>query len=230
MNETLEQRCGFDVPGRLFAIKGRDRGTQLAAVELGSGPTVAILLHQTDGDGLCGWVPFGRLLAAQGVHVLAVDVCMYGESVCSRRTLDDAPEMLRLAVEWARAHGAHRVTVVGASMGGSYAIGTGQAAGVDAIVDLSGPVVWPGVPRAVAAAPRIRVPLLVAVNKDTDRAAFGPLRQAVRRAPTQAKQFVAAPPGHGWDLVSRLREGATTVLQIEITAIGRRVRAWVTGS
>lgn len=229
LGETVAKRCGVAVPGSVFPLRGLDRRTQLAAAQLGSGPEVAVLLHQTDGDGLCGWLPYARFLATQGVRALMVDQCDYGESVCSDQVRRDPPAMLGAAVRWARNHGARRVTVVGASMGGSVALGTGQAAGADAIVDLSGPPYWYGTPGSVSAARRVRVPLLVAVNKGTDPDSFAPLRRAVHVAPSRVKRFLAAPPGHGWSLLTEPDTGATSTLQDRPTALGRLVLAWIRG-
>lgn len=76
----------------------------------------------TDGNGLCGWLPYAPLLThGTGAAALLVDLCGYGASRFragygfSRQT-----DQVSLAVDHAvrRMH-ADRVVLVGASMGGS---------------------------------------------------------------------------------------------------------------
>src|SRR5690348_16415841 len=47
---------------------------RIPSVTAGSGRTVAVLLHQTDGNGLCGWLEHVPQLAGAGVAVLAIDL------------------------------------------------------------------------------------------------------------------------------------------------------------
>ena len=60
---------------------------RIPAVTLGRGRVVAVLLHQTDRNGLCGWLPFMPVAARAGLQVLAIDLCRYGESRC--RAVED---------------------------------------------------------------------------------------------------------------------------------------------
>ena len=69
---------------------------------------------------------------------VAVDDCGYGASRCTEQLAGDTRAMVALAGDWARSQGATRVAVVGPSMGGARALGVGQAAGADVVVDLSG--------------------------------------------------------------------------------------------
>ena len=92
-----------------------------------------------------------------------VDLCAWGRSKCQPRLAGEPAGQVRLAVDWARAQGAASVTLVGASLGGVTALAVGQEAGADAIVDLSGPFSYAGLDSADVAAPRITVPLLVAM-------------------------------------------------------------------
>ena len=125
------QRCGPQPAGVLAApfkpITLRDPAVgRIPAVRLGRGRVVVVLLHQTDGNGLCGWLPFMPAAADAGLAVLAIDLCRYGESDCravSQETFTDADQTdpVAVAVDYARTElHAERVVVAGASMGGAW--------------------------------------------------------------------------------------------------------------
>ncbi|NNG39814.1 hypothetical protein HJ588_11080 [Flexivirga sp. ID2601S] len=199
---SLVDRCG-DIAAGTRRVALTVAGQRLSAAERGTGSTVAVLLHQTNGDGLCGWTTGAKLFADKGIRTLSIDLCGYGESTC---TLSPA-QQVRGAVDWARSHGATRVGVVGASMGGSIALGTARTSGTDVTVDLSGPTNRSDVPDAKTAARGLRTPLLVAASKDdtdTDAATL----QAATATASGPHRFVATPSGHGWDLVTSYRAGA----------------------
>jgi pimeloyl-ACP methyl ester carboxylesterase len=186
---------------------------RIPSVSAGSGGTVAVLLHQTDGNGLCGWLEHvPALVAVPGVAVLAIDLCQYGAADCRRGV--DATDAVALAVAHARQemHG-HRVVLVGASMGGSVALmAAATVRGVDAAVDLSGPVDWPGMEQ-VRAGRAIEVPVLVAMADDEGPDQVGGAKAIVAHAPAGSR-FLPATTGHGYDLLE---------------PDGAEVRAWVLG-
>ena len=223
----LRSRCGFAVPGRTFAIPGPDTGSTLVAAELGRGPAVGVLVHQVGATALCGWSPFAEWASRQGVRLLLVDACGYGESVCSEEVRHDPATWLRSTVAWARDHGARRVTLVGASMGGALVAGAGQRAGADAIIDLSGPVQWEGVEPLRRIAPRIRVPFLAAASDTDEDTSASALRRAAEAARGEPSRYYAAPGGHGWTM---LTSGWTSGPQeTEPTALARLVVRWIGG-
>ncbi len=140
----------------------------MPAARLGEGRTALVLLPQTDGNGLCGWLPFMPVAAAAGYATLAIDLCQYGAQcrAVDEGTFTDADQTdpVEVAVRYAREElGARRVVVMGASMGGSVALMSAVAVrGLAAVVDLSGPLDWPGV--EVARGGRaVPVPALVAM-------------------------------------------------------------------
>ena len=49
-------------------------------LELGTGTRSVVLVHELGGGGLCGWLPYGRYLAAHGIHVLLYDTRCTGAS------------------------------------------------------------------------------------------------------------------------------------------------------
>ncbi|MBM6402103.1 hypothetical protein [Phycicoccus sonneratiae] len=219
---TVAERCFVEGPGDLEALTGAD-GSSLTSVGYGSGTDAVVLLHQTGAGGLCGWVPYARWLGEHGVLALAVDDCVHGASRCTPAVTADTRAQVAVAVDAARTRGATRVAVVGASMGGARALGVGEAAGADAVVDLSGPDHWDGVPDAVAAARATSVPLLV-VSSDGDTGIDGDLLDdAVAASPARVKdRWRLEGSRHGWDVVTDgLGDDAV------VTAEGGRVLAWV---
>lgn len=210
-DETVARRCtGERGPGRYRVVVAK--GSQLAAAELGRGPTWAVFLHQTDRDGLCGWWPYAARVAQQDVHVLLLDFCGYGRSTCTKPLVDDQIGQARAAVAYARRHGAERVTVVGASMGGAVALPSATASRADAAVDLSGPPDWPGTSLARDAT-SLTIPTLLAVSPE-DPASVPAFRKAIRQVPAVIKRLEVLDYGHGYELLGypgNWSELATTV-------------------
>ncbi|MET9315989.1 alpha/beta fold hydrolase [Kribbella sp. NPDC003505] len=202
--------CGQVAPAgvkvREFLLAATD-GVRLNAVTLGSGPRGVVMLHQTD-DGVCGWFEYGGILAHNGFHVLLFDRRCSGKSTCpvgdrgSRHAAD-----VQTAVTELRKQGAKKVVVVGASLGGSVAIGACSAVQVDGCVALS-PALFEfplgeGL-TAQKAIGRVGVPLLVADAPDDRSSPLAEVRELLRRARPGVVQFVPLPAaaGHGWDTVN----------------------------
>lgn len=172
----------------------------LPMVTAGHGSTVAVLPHQTDGNGLCGWLPFAaKIVKDPSVAIIAFDLCGYGDASCLDGS--DSADVAALAVDMARRDlHAHRVVVVGASMGGSIALIT--AAGhvqVEAAADLSGPVRWPGM-ASVRGGHALHVPVLVAMADTESRADIIGAQDIVANAP-KGSTFLEPSAGHGYDLL-----------------------------
>jgi dienelactone hydrolase len=220
-------RCG-PVPQRVVDQRFRPvvlrgpAGARLPAVSAGHGPTVAVLLHQTDGNGLCGWLGFAQQLARQrGVTALALDLCAYGAARCEGGYVARQTDQVRLAVDHALDDlGARRVVLVGASMGGSLAVLTGAVDDrVDAVVDLSGPDEW-SAPAVHRAARGLSVPALFAVARDEGEEEVAAMRRAAAAAP-EGSELVLEESGHGYELLEEA-DGRPTRL-------ARQVQAWVVG-
>jgi pimeloyl-ACP methyl ester carboxylesterase len=175
---------------------------RVPSVAAGRGRTVAVLLHQTDGNGLCGWLEHVPALTGAGVAVLAIDLCQYGGARCARGA--PATDAVALAVAHARrAMHADRVVLVGASMGGSVALmAAATLDGIDAAVDLSGPVDWPGMEQVRGGA-ALKVPVLVAMADDEGADQVRGARRIVAHAPA-GSAFLPAGTGHGYDLLAPL--------------------------
>lgn len=195
VDETAAQRCtGKDGAGQDRVISAK--GSRLVAAELGHGPTWAVFLHQTDGGGLCGWWTYGAYVAGRGVHVLLLDLCGYGRSICTKPLSSDQVAQAGAAVAFARKHGARRVTVVGASMGGAVALPTARTSRADAVVDLSGPPDWTGTD-LVQDAKGLTMPTLLAASPE-DPSTVSAFRKAIRHVPSRVKRLEVVTGGHGY--------------------------------
>ena len=206
------QRCGpqpADVVAAPFKPTTlRDPAVgMIPAVRLGRGRVVVVLLHQTDGNGLCGWLPFMPAAADAGLAVLAIDLCRYGESDCravSRETFTDADQTdpVAVAVDYARTElHAERVVVAGASMGGSVALmSAATLPGVDAAVDLSGPVEWDGMD-VVRRGRALDVPVLVAMATSEGPEEAAGAQEIVANA-AGGSALLTPDTGHGYVLLN----------------------------
>lgn len=179
--------------------------SRLPAAWLGRGRMVAVLLHQTSGAGMCGWLGFAERIARdRRLTALMVDLCGYGKARCSHGFGFAAGQQRRqisLAIDYAeqRLH-ARRIVLVGASMGGSLAvIAAARDHRVDALVDLSGPTEW----RDAALAdevPGLDAPVLYAMADTEGPEVVAAARALAGRSPA-GSVFVAADSGHGYELL-----------------------------
>lgn len=197
-------RCGPPErrDARLVTLRGPGQARLPAAV-LGSGATVAVMLHQTDGGGLCGWWPYAAWLTAHyPIRAVLVDLCRYGsEAQCPGSAFaDDQRAQVALAVRYARNIGGKRIVLVGASMGGALALATATQTHADAVVDLSGPSKWPDA-EAAPAARQLRVPALVVASPNDPNIDSAAVLAAYRLIPARSKRFVPGDGPHGWDLL-----------------------------
>lgn len=196
-------RCGLPDAAATPVRIGGSAGNILTGAVVGTGPTVAVFVHETGRQGLCGFWPYAVWLGGQGVRSVLLDLCGHGDSRCDLGSdfAGDIPAQVAMAVAWARAHGARRVTLVGASMGGTAVTVTAQRVRADAVVDLSGPVEFLGMDTATAF-PHLTLPtLVVAADNDPDTDA-GRLRALVAAAPARHKRFLEVAAGHGWETLA----------------------------
>ena len=219
------QRCGPQPPSVLDApfepTTLRDPAVgKLPAVRLGEGTVAVVLLHQTDGNGLCGWLPFMPAAADAGFAVLAIDLCRYGESDCravNDQTFTDADQTdpVAVAIHHARTKlGADEVVVMGASMGGSVALmSAATLPGIDAAVDLSGPVEWDGMD-VVRRGRALDVPVLVAMATSEGPEEAAGAQEIVANAPA-GSELLTPDAGHGYVLLNDT-EGAPLPLATDV--------------
>jgi pimeloyl-ACP methyl ester carboxylesterase len=194
-------------------------GSVINTVWLGSGSTAAVLLHQTDTNGLCGMLFYASYLADHGIRSVAIDLCGYSQSFCQLSSQQDPVGQVKLVTDALRVDGARRVTLVGASMGGSLAVAAAGPTKADAVVDLSGPARFNGLDIKTNA-PTVTVPILIAFGKLTDPDDLAAVRAQLPAMPIRRKQLVVLQEGHGVEL---LQETGGT----KFSPLARKVLDWV---
>lgn len=203
----VRDRCLSSTPdGDLAAVTLSAPGMTLPGVlvEPADAPRVGVvMLPQIGAAGLCGGLPYAGHLAEQGVAVLSIDPCGYGDSECDAELRARPEAYVTVATQWLREEtDVQEVVLVGASMGGSQAVrAVAAGAPTDRWADLSGPSAWDGT-WLRDLAPRIDQPGLVARAR-TDGAP-AELRAARRLAADTDAAFVSPEAGHGWDMLLRM--------------------------
>ncbi len=201
---TVAARCGAPTDSAVAIGQWKGPGgAVLPHASVGRGDTAAVFLHQTDGDGLCGWWPYASWAAAHyPMRAVIVDLCDYGKASCPTKAFDqDQLAQVAFVVRQVRATNPKRLVLVGASMGGALALAAGTSARANAVVDLSGPPDWTGAP-ALPATRRLRAPLLVASSPGDPSTDYAALRAAFATARAVPKKFVRGDGEHGWALLS----------------------------
>ena len=199
---SLAAKCveTYGVDATPFWLTASD-GARLYAVEAGSGSTAIVLAHESPAD-LCGWLPYVPRLTAAGFRVLAFDFRNFGDS--SRppgRAATAYGRDLSAAVARARADGATRVFLMGASFGGAAALTYGPQLKISGLVSLSGEARLGGM-NALKAVRRLRVPFLLVGSKLDRYAPVAEMRQLYRRARSKDKRLALYRGAfHGWALV-----------------------------
>jgi pimeloyl-ACP methyl ester carboxylesterase len=159
-------------------------------VVLGGGATGVLLANESDGD-LCQWQPYGLELARKGYRV----------ALFNYSGTDSPPDILA-AAKVLHDHGAHKLFLVGASMGGTGVLHAAAemqppAAGV---VDLSGPESYAGA-NGLAAVRKLTVPTLFIAGQ-FDSPFVDNTREMYAASAATDKKLVVQPSGnHGIALV-----------------------------
>ena len=210
---AIARQCGPpDGPGELVTIRAAD-GVRLAAIEAGRGNRGVVLVPELGRSGKCGWWAYAAFLARRGYHVLAFDHRCTGASGCPDGPADgNLMSDIRGAVARLRHDGTARVALLGASQGGSEVLisAARPPPGVTGVAALSADELTiplaaaPYPPTAVAAVPRLRLPVLFAVARSDPYVTVPDTRRLLARARPAGKRLVvlSAQAGHGWDMVS----------------------------
>ena len=195
---TAQTPSGPSLNGCLYAnrharlVRFRAPGETLRAAVIGGGPIGVVLANQTDNT-VCEWLPFPSLLAAHGMRVLAFD---YGNG-------DESAEV-QAAGHFLRVHGARRLVLIGASIGGAVVIDAGVhlRPAPAAVISLS------AVPEATtyafpADAKRLRSPVFqIGGTEDPLTQTGADTRMLFRASPSRAKRLLLIPgAAHGTDFV-----------------------------
>lgn len=191
-------------------------GTRLVGHAYGTGSTAVVLVHQRDGT-MCQWTSYAQRLGKLGYRAVTIDLRNYGDSQAR-----GYPANLRYggdvvaAIRYVRAHGAKKVFVLGASMGGSAAIdGAANARpAVAGVVSVSGAA---DLVDAIEAVKRVQMPsLFVAGAGDRDFATDA--HRLYDASPAKDKKIDVVPGAyeHGTQLVAasaRIRREIETFLR-----------------
>jgi dienelactone hydrolase len=198
---TPHQSAAFDDclrsgPG-VQMVKVSAPGEQLPAVVLGSGSTGVVFANQSAST-VCGWLPYARNVTRSGVRSLVFDYA----------TASREGEVLA-AARWLRAHGAHRVVLVGASIGGRAVVTAAARAHpgqLDAVVSLSGERILGAQRDLILDARRLRLPTLWVSSLNDGYTNFAEeTRQLYRASKAHAcpdRLLVVGGDDHGIDLLT----------------------------
>jgi hypothetical protein len=181
-------------PERAGVVRLRSgNGASLAGVVLGTGPVGVVFAHGNNTD-LCDWMPYARVLAAQGYQALVIDLNGFGASQASAGVPVDPryDQDLTAGVRLLRSRGDTSVFLVGEVIGGIAAVRAATEVTVAGVVDVSSPA------RAlridgVAAARKLRQPLLCIASR-TDEFLSG-TREVAAAAPHHRLLVVDASAG-----------------------------------
>ena len=218
--DPVAEACGPpSAPGRLTTIRASD-GVRLAAIEAGAGRRGVVLIPELGAKGKCGWWDYGAYLAAHGFRVLLFDHRCTGDSSCPSAATAPTGLMSDINGAVSRLHqeGATTTVLLGASQGGAEALITATlpqhvVTGVAVLSadELSTPLAAGPYPAtAMAAAARLRLPVLFAVAAGDPYVSVRQTRQLFGDAGSRRKQLVVLGPdhGHGWDLVAAQPDGS----------------------
>lgn len=205
------------MPAGLHAKPGWLRtsdGVRLYSVAAGGGDTTVVLAHESGGAGLCGWLPTMRFLTAHGLRVVAFDFRGTSPSAlpAAEKQLDWEPD-LQAAVDAAHTG---RVVLMGASFGGAAAVAYAPSLnGVDAVVSVSGELRLPtSHVDALAAAPKLRVPLLVIASRFDGYLDEEDAGRLVRASGSRKTKLVLFPGRlHGWDILDARPQARAVLLR-----------------
>ena len=181
---------------RLVAVPAP--GERLPAVVLGRAGSIGVVFANQSASVACGWLPYARTVARDGVRSLVFD---YAQASREDEVL--------AAARWLRAHGAARVVLVGASIGGRAVVTAAARGGpraVDGVVSLSGERVLGAQADLLVDARRLRVPALWVSSENDGYTNFASeTRQLYRGARGHARPdrlLVVGGDDHGIDLLT----------------------------
>lgn len=204
---SLAYTCGA-LPAGLKAstyfLKTGD-GVRIYAAATGGGSRAVVLVHESGGAGLCGWLPTMQWLSANGLRAVAIDLRGYAPSGLPALAIShDYAQDIQAAVDAAHVLGAKNVFVMGASMGGAATVAEAPKLNdLAGVISLSGELELPTSQLdAIGAAPKITVPFLFVGSEDDGYVLGSQARRLTRAIGSKDKQVHIFSGGyHGWDLL-----------------------------
>jgi alpha-beta hydrolase superfamily lysophospholipase len=200
------RRLGNDVTFMVPAAPGSAEQVRIQGIDRGQGAAGVVLAHMLNSS-QSAWAPLAEALVEEGLHVFTFDFRGHGLSDGSR---DPARADLDLAgaIAKIRSLGATSVVVVGASVGGTAAIGVAAIEDLAGVVTISAPLQIDSLD-ASRAVGRLGEPSLFIVAERDDRAYVDAARSLHAAAPEPKKlEIVKGTGAHGTDLVSGGRIGS----------------------
>lgn len=204
---SVATTCGT-VPAGLststYFLRASD-GIRIYAAAAGSGSKAVVLVHESGGAGLCGWLPTMGWLSENGIRAVAINLRGYPPSGSPPLAIyHHYARDLQAAVDAAHELGAKNVFVLGASLGGAATVAEApKLEKVAGVISLSGELELPTAELdAIGAAPHITVPFLF-VGSEADGYVLGSEARRLERAVGSNDKQVHIFQGgfHGWDLL-----------------------------
>jgi pimeloyl-ACP methyl ester carboxylesterase len=193
------------IPGEPVTLRAAD-GIRISGRVFGHGLIGVVFGHQSDGDQR-DWWDFAELLGGQSYRALTVNFRSYcprdGAGCSGDGTTGDAWLDLAAGVTWLRDHGARRVVLIGASMGGLAVVVAAAHEHVDGVVALSAPIDCCGLVADRAALERAHTPMLFIAGR-FDGDAAGSARTFARWASPSGTAVILGSGEHGVDLTGGL--------------------------
>jgi hypothetical protein len=156
---------------------------------------VGIVVDHQSGQNLCGSMNWADTFAAEGYLAIAP-------------SLDESYQVpeTEAAVGYLRAHGATKIVLLGASMGGTAVLITAAQLQppVQAVISVSGPASYPPLDASVTA-PKLTVPVFYSAGEDDE--SFAADEATMYRATAGKDKVLDIVPGssdHGFDLIGVL--------------------------
>lgn len=201
---SVSRTCGTGLAASTYFLRTAD-SVRIYAAAIGDGSKAVVLLHESGGAGLCGWLPTMRWLSAHGIRAVAINLRGYPPSgTPPLASYHHYAQDIQAAVDAARSLGAKHVFVMGASMGGAATVAEApKLKDVAGVISLSGELELPTSELdAIGAAPKITVPFLF-VGSEADGYVLGSeARRLTRAVGSKDKQVhIFAGGYHGWDLL-----------------------------
>jgi pimeloyl-ACP methyl ester carboxylesterase len=216
--DAAKERAADLAASRQVTFASAD-GVRLSGRLFGEGRVGVVLSHMLPAD-QTSWWDFARELAGKGYLALTYDFrgyCPGGDAGCSQGRRDIAAIWRDVlgAIDEVRSAGATRVTLLGASMGGTASLVAASKPGVDvaAIVTLSAPTSIEGLVADADTLATVRAAKLFVAGTGDPQAAES-AQELYRSAPQPKRVDVVTSNDHGTDLLTGNQSGVlrTTIL------------------